>query len=169
MQTMEYEAWRERHAELLREAEEGRLARRLRKGGRRRETLGLLRRVGAWAGFVPTSRRPTGEGTARVRVRWATPEDEGRISDLLELNGAPRAMAVGEGFIVAQKDGNVLAAMRYRTESKRLLLGLLVADPWTEERPLAEALYAGARELAREMGVDHVKTRYGRRGTMWIE
>jgi hypothetical protein len=87
------------------------------------------------------------------------PEDEEKISELLELNGAPRAMAVGEGFIVAQKDGEVLAAMRYRTESKRLLLGMLVADPWTEERPLAEAMYSGARELAREMGVNKVRAR----------
>ncbi len=68
-------------------------------------------------------------------------------------------MAVGEGFIVAEKDGEVLAAMRYRTESKRLLLGMLVADPWTEERPLAEAMYSGARELAREMGVNKVRAR----------
>ena len=110
-------------------------------------------------------------------MRWATPEDEEKISELLELNGAPRAMAVGEGFIVAEKDGEVLAAMRYRTESKRLLLGMLVADPWTEERLLAEALYSGARELARGMGVKKVRPRSGRhagylvvsrRGTMRI-
>ena len=110
-------------------------------------------------------------------MRWATPEDEEKISELLELNGAPRAMAAGEGFIVAEKDGEVQAAMRYRTESKRLLLGMLVADPWNEERPLAEALYSGARELAREMGVKKLRSRSGRhagylvvshRGTMRI-
>jgi hypothetical protein len=49
--------------------------------------------------------------------------------------------------------------LRYRTEPKRLLLGLLVGDPWAEERPLAVALYAGAGELAREMGVGEVIAR----------
>ena len=136
MQVMEFEIWRKRHAVLLREAEEERLARRLRKNGRRRGTCGFSKRVRAWVGLVFASRRPAGEGTTGIEVRWPMPEDEEKISELLELNGAPRAMAVGEGFIVAQKGGEVLAAMRYRTESKRLLLGMLVADPWTEERPL---------------------------------
>jgi predicted GNAT family acetyltransferase len=168
MHTMEFETWRERHAELLREAEEERLARRLRKGGRRRGTRGFLDRADAWAGLVFKSRRPTGEVTAGIEVRWAMPEDEGSVSELLDLNGAPRAMATGEGFIVAEKDGKVLAAVRYRTESKRLMLGMLVADPWTEEQPLAEALYAGARELAREMGVKKVRAG-SRRRTMRIQ
>ena len=39
------------------------------------------------------------------------------------------------------------------------MLGLLVSDPWAEERPLAVALYAGAGELAREMGVAEVIAR----------
>ena len=159
MQIAEFEMWRERHAGLLREAEEERLARRLRKNGRRSEARGFWKRAGAWVGLEFASGRPAGEGTAGIEVRWATSEDEEKISELLELNGAPRAMAVGEGFIVAEKDSEVLAAMRYRTESKRLLLGMLVADPWTEERPLAEALYAGARELAWGMGVNKVKAR----------
>jgi hypothetical protein len=159
MHTMEFETWRERRAELLREAEEERLARRLQEGGRPRVAHGLLKRAGDLAGLIFASRRPAGEVTAGIEVRWATPEDEEKISELFELNGAPRAMAVGEGFIVAEKDSEVLAAMRYRTESKRLLLGMLVADPWTEERPLAEALYAGARELAWGMGVNKVKAR----------
>ncbi len=159
MQVMEFEIWRKRHAMLLREAEEERLARRLRKNGRRRGTCGFLERAGAWVGLVFASRRPAGEGTAGIEVRWPMPEDEEKISELLELNGAPRAMAVGEGFIVAEKDGEVLAAMRYRTDSKRLLLGMLVADPWTEDRPLAEAMYSGARELARDMGVNKVRAR----------
>src|SRR5215210_4668604 len=152
MHTMEFETWRERHAELLREAEEERLARRLQEGDRRKGAYGLLKRAGDLVGLVFASRRPAGEVTAGIEVRWATPEDEEKISELLDLNRAPRAMAVGEGFIVAEKDGEVLAAMRYRTESKRLLLGMVVADPWTEERPVAEALHSGARELAREMG-----------------
>ncbi len=177
MQVMEFEIWRKRHAGLLREAEEERLARRLRKNGRRRGTCGFSKRVRAWVGLVFASRRPADKGTAGIEVRWARPEDGEKISELLELNGAPRAMAVGEGFIVAEKDGEVLAAMRYRTESKRLLLGMLVADPWTAERPLAEALYSGARELARGMGVNKVRPRFGRhagylvvsrRGTMRI-
>jgi hypothetical protein len=162
MHTMEFETWRERHAELLREAEEERLARRLRNDGRRKEH-GFLKRAGDLAGLVFASRRPAGEVTAGIEVRWATPEDEEKISELLELNGAPRAMALGEGFIVAEKDGEVQAAMRYRTESKRLLLGMLVADPWTAERPLAEALYSGARKLARGMGVKKVRPRSGGR------
>jgi hypothetical protein len=177
MQTMEFETWRERHAELLREAEEERLARRLRNGGRRKGPRGLLKRTGIWVGLMFASRHSVGEGTAGIEVRWATPEDEEKISELLKLNGAPRAVAAGEGFIVAEKGGEVLAAMRYRTESKRLLLGMLVADPWTEERPLAEALYSGARGLARGMGVKKVRARSGsragypavsRRGTLRI-
>ncbi len=169
MHTMEFEIWRERHAELLREAEEERLARRLRKGGSRRGTRSFLERAGAWVGLGYPSRRSAGEGTAGIEVRWAKPEDEVSISELLELNGAPRSMATGEGFIVAEKNGKVLAAMRYRTESKRLLLGLLVADPWTEERPLAEALYVGARELAREMGVRQVRARSDRRAKIRVK
>ena len=58
MQTIEFESWRERHAELLREAEEERLARRLRKNGRRRGTFGLLRPASAWVGLVSPSRCP---------------------------------------------------------------------------------------------------------------
>ncbi len=47
----------------------------------------------------------------------------------MELNGMLRPLAFEERFIVAEKKGEVLAAMRYRTERKRLLLGLFVADP----------------------------------------
>ena len=56
MQVMEFEIWRKRHAVLLREAEEERLARRLRKNGRRRGTFGLLRHASAWVGLVSPSR-----------------------------------------------------------------------------------------------------------------
>ena len=55
-----------------------------------------------------------------------------------------------------------MAAVRYRTESKRLVLGLLVADPWAGRGPfgvgphgegrLVAALYAGARGLAAQAG-----------------
>jgi len=53
----------------------------------------------------------------------------------------------------------VLAAVRYGTDSERLLLGLLVADPRRGERRLSAALYAGAADLAREMGVREVLSR----------
>jgi hypothetical protein len=138
----EFGAWAGRHEELLREAEQGRLARLAREGrvkDRRRE-----------------SRVEVPEG---IEVRWGLLEDEAKIADLLQLNGMPRWVAFEERYVVAQKDGEILAALRYRTEPKRLLLGLLVGDPWAEERPLAVALYAGAGELAREMGVGEVIAR----------
>jgi len=96
---------------------------------------------------------------ARIEVRWGLEEDEGGIAELMDLNGLHRALAFEERFLVAERGGKVLAALRYRTEPKRLLLGLLVSDPWAEERPLAVALYAGAVELAREMGVREVRAR----------
>ncbi len=95
----------------------------------------------------------------RIEVRWGLHADEAQIAELLELNGFPRWAAFEDRFIVAERDGRVLAALRYRTESKRLLLGLLVSDPWAAERPLAVALYAGAGELALEMGAREVRVR----------
>ena len=74
-------------------------------------------------------------------------EDEAKVAELLELKGMPRWVAFEERFIVAEREGEVLAAVRYRTEPKRLLLGLLVADPWAGERRLAVDLYAEARIL----------------------
>jgi predicted N-acetyltransferase YhbS len=68
----------------------------------------------------------------------------------------PRWISFEERFVVAQKDGRVLGAVRYWTESKRLILGLLVVDPWAGEERLALALYRGAGELAREIGVKEV-------------
>ena len=138
----EFGVWEERHEKLLREAEQARLARLAREGrvrDRRRE-----------------SRVEVPEG---IEVRWGLLEDEAKIADLLQLNGMPRWVAFEERYVVAQKDGEILAALRYRTEPKRLLLGLLISDPWAEERPLAVALYAGARELAQEMGVGEVLAR----------
>jgi hypothetical protein len=138
----EFGAWEERHEELLREAEEARLARLAREGrvrDRRRE-----------------SRVEVPEG---IEVRWGLLEDEAKIANLLQLNGMPRWVAFEERYVVAQKDGEILAALRYRTEPKRLLLGLLISDPWADERPLAVALYAGAEELAQEMGVGEVLAR----------
>ncbi len=92
-------------------------------------------------------------------MHWGLPEDELGIAELLELNGMPRWVAYEERFIVAEREGRVLGALRYRTESKRLHLGLLVVDPWAGEARLALALYAGAGELARELGVSVVLAR----------
>ena len=113
------------------------------------------RRCGERSGRLPQN---------EIEVRWGLVEDEPEIGELLELNGMLRPLAFEERFIVAEKQGKVLAAVRYRTEPKRLLLGLFVADPWADERRLAVTLYAGARELAREMGVKEVFVRPLRHG-----
>lgn len=114
-----------------------------------------------------------------IGVRWGLPEDEPRIAELLELNGMPRWVAFEERFIVVERDGEVLAGLRYRTETKRLLLGLLVVDPWAGEGPLARSLYAGVWSLAREIGAREVlaaplpyaeylyEVGYRRRGRYW--
>ena len=89
-----------------------------------------------------------------------------------------RWVAFEERFIVAQKNGKVLGAVRYRMESKRLLLGLLVVDPWAGEERMALALYRGAGDLAREIGAREViaaesradyldRSGYRRRGHGW--
>ena len=69
--------------------------------------------------------------------------------------------------------------MRFRTESKRLILGLLVVDPWAGEERMASALYRGAGELAREIGANEIvaaassqarypaRAGYRRRGRGW--
>ena len=135
--------WEERREELIREAERRRLvreARRARSEGRSGSGHAGLR-----------------DGS--VEVRWGLLEDEPEIAGLLELNGMPRWIAFEERYIVAERDGKILAAMRYRTEKGRLVLGLMVTDPWAEERPLAVALYVGAGELARELGVAEVIAR----------
>ncbi|MBA2712575.1 MAG: hypothetical protein H0U55_03345, partial [Rubrobacteraceae bacterium] len=95
------ESARERQKDLLREAEERRIARSLRKARR----------------GAAVDRR--GEPVEDVDVRWGLAEDEVAVADLLELNGVPRWVAFEEKFIVAQKDCKVLGAVRYRTESKR--------------------------------------------------
>lgn len=94
-----------------------------------------------------------------IEVRWGLREDEDCIAGLLELNGKPRPLAFEERFVVAvaEPEGEVLAALSYRTVSKRLLLGFLVADPWAEERPLARALYASAVALAWEAGIGEIR------------
>src|SRR5215210_1150554 len=125
-----------RQEELLREAEERRISRALRRF--------------RWG-------KGDEEGLAEgVSVRWGLAGDEGAVAELLELNGMPRWISFEERFVVAEKDGKVLGAVRYRTESKRLILGLLVVDPWAGEELLAPALYRGAVELAREIGVHEI-------------
>jgi hypothetical protein len=98
-------------------------------------------------------------GEEKLEVRWGLEEDEARIAQLMELNGMCRALAFEERFIAAERDGKVLAALRYRTEPKRVLLGLFISDPWAQERSLAVALYAQTGELAREMGAKEVLAR----------
>ncbi len=48
-----------------------------------------------------------------------------------------RTLASQERFVVAaaKPGGKALAVLRYRTEPKRLLLGLLVSDPWPKSAP----------------------------------
>lgn len=139
----DYPVWREHREELLREAQERQLEREARK----------IREA-----FARSKERP-----GAAEVRWGLLEDEAKVAELLELNGMPRWVAFEERFVVAERDGELLAAMRCRTEPKRLLLGLLVADPWAEERRLAVDLYAGARRLALEMGATDIVARIDRR------
>jgi hypothetical protein len=139
---------RGRQEELLREAEERRIAGALRKARR----------------SVKEGVRDTTRELEGLKVGWGLAEDEGAVADLLELNGIPRWVAFEERFIVAQKDGNVLGAVSYRMESKRLILGLLVVDPWAGEERLALALYRDSQELAREIGAKEVITSESRAG-----
>ena len=134
----EFGPWEGRHEELLREAERERLARAVRAGGRREEPV---------------------EVDEGIEVRWGLVEDEAKVADLLQLNGMPRWMAFEERYVVAERDGEILAAVRYRTEKGRLSLGMLVVDPWAEERALAVALYRGAGRLARELDAREVIAR----------
>ena len=136
----EIEVWRQRRAELIREAQERALAREARK---------------VRAAFAAAEERPAGV-TLGMEVRWGLAEDEPAVADLLQLNGMPCWVAFEERFIVAEKKGKLVGAVRYATESKRLTLGLLVVDPWAGERRVSKALYAGSRELARELGADVV-------------
>ena len=131
--------WWERREDLLREAAEERLAKEARRG------MGATR--GGLKGGV-------------VEVRWGTVGDERAVAGLLELNGMPRWVAFEERFVVAEgREGRLLAAMRYRTQSERLILGLPVVDPWAGERRMVAALYGGAVELARAAGLGEVVAR----------
>ena len=116
---MDLELARERRRELLREAEGRRLAR-------------------------EAARLADGEVEEKgVKVRWGLAEDDAAVADLLQLNGMPRWVAFEERFVVAEKNGKLVGAVRYATEAKRLTLSLLVVDPWAGERRVAGALYPG--------------------------
>lgn len=144
--------------ELLREAEERRLARRVR--GTRRAVARQVK-------------------DSDITVRWGLRGDDEKVAGLLELNGLPRWSAFEERFVVAEREGEIIAALSYRTEPKRMLLGMLISDPWVGEHALAVALYSGVRRLAREMCVREIRvetvsqasylreTGYHRRPTGW--
>jgi predicted GNAT family acetyltransferase len=179
---------RVRREELLREAEEGRFAQEA--PGRWADYRSRVNvRTGAWGRFRAWYRRRSEllaeaqeralereaarvraafaaaeEGPGKIEVRWGLPADSAGIAELLELNGMPRWVAFEERFVVAEEDGKVLGALRYRTEPRRMVLGLLVVDPWAGEERLARALYAGAADLAREMGVEEVIASAARAG-----
>src|SRR5918998_5574204 len=129
----EIEVWRRRREELIREAQDRALAREARK----------VREA-----FAPVEERPG--VPAGMTVRWGLAEDEAAVADLLQLNGMPRWVAFEERFIVAEKRGKLVGAVRYATESKRLSLGLLVVDPWAGERRGAGARYPRPPAAARE-------------------
>ncbi len=135
----DFGVWRERRDEFAREAAERRLAKEARRG-------------------MSAARSAKEQGISEVR--WGTGADEPALAQLLELNGMPRWVAFEERFVVAEgAGGRLLAAMRYRTESKRLVLGLPIVDPWAGERRMIGALYEGAVELARGIGVAEVVAR----------
>jgi N-acetylglutamate synthase-like GNAT family acetyltransferase len=90
-------------------------------------------------------------------VRPGLAKDTPRIAELLELNGIPRWVAFEERFIIAEDDGKLLAVLRFHEDSVRLYLGLLVTDPWAEEHSVAVALYAGARAMARGLGLQEIR------------
>ena len=130
--------------ELIREADQERLAR----------ELHLAQKAPAGR---PENSRATAPAGSRPSVRLGTPRDAPRIARLMELNGMPRWVAFEERFIIAEEGVALTAAIRFRQECGRLHLGLLVTDPWTEEEPLAVALYVGARAVARRSGFHEIR------------
>jgi len=136
-----------RHKELLREAGQQRLAREARRA-----------RQGRSCAEEPE----TCAASARKRpiVRLGLASDAPRIAVLLELNGMPRWVAFEERFIVAEeKEGRLLAAVRFREGLESLHLGLLVIDPWAGEGPVVAALYTEARAIAEGLGLREVWAR----------
>jgi hypothetical protein len=132
-----------RHEELIREADQQRLAR----GARRARKL----RASA---EESEARRASARQHPAVRLGLAS--DAGRIAALLELNGMPRWVAFEERFFVVEEGGALTAAMRFRERTERLYLGLLITDPWADEHSVAVALYSGARAIAEGLGLPEV-------------
>jgi hypothetical protein len=66
-------------------------------------------------------------------------------------------MAAEERFLIASSGGEVFAALEYRVEPPRLLLGLLVSNPLASEQLPARVLYAEAHAFARETGLEEVR------------
>ena len=92
-----------------------------------------------------------------TEVRRSRPADSTKVAELLEINGMSRRLAGEEAFLVAERGGEVLAALAYRVGVRRLSLGVLVTDPWEPERHLARMLCAEAFLVAREMGLEEVR------------
>ncbi len=149
-----FDLWviRERHHELLREAGQARLAR----------ELSLVRRDRG-------DGTPAGNGSAydvrQRKARQGVPEDAPRIAGLLEVNDISCWVAFEERFLVVEEAGEILAALRFRQDFERLYLGFLVTVPWIEERPLAIALYTGARDVARGLGLREIRAQAPRNKT----
>jgi hypothetical protein len=135
-----------RHQELLREANQRRLANELRRTRKARKEK-------------PPTSGAHAPAIKRTKVRPGLAEDAPRIAELLELNGMPRWVAFEERFVVAEEAEELVAVLRFRDDSQRLYLGLLVTDPWADERSLAVALYAGARLMAHGLGLREVRAR----------
>lgn len=99
-----------------------------------------------------------------IEVRWGREGDEAAVGDLLELNGMSRRGAFEERFIVAERGGKVLAAIRAEAVPGKMSLGAFAADLRVGEREFAVAVYCGARKLAKELGIGEVRAdalRYG--------
>jgi hypothetical protein len=92
-----------------------------------------------------------------TEVRRSRLADSTRVTELLEMNGMRCRLAEEEAFLVAERGGEILAALAYRVEIRRLSLGVFVADPWEPERSLARMLYAEAFLFAREMGLEEFR------------
>ena len=133
-----------RHEELIREADQQRLAR----GARR------TRKLRARA-EESEARRASPRQHPAVRLGLAS--DAWRIAALSELNGMPRWVAFEERFIVVEEGRALTAAMRFREGAERLYLGLLITDPWADEHSVAVALYSGARAIAGGLGLREVR------------
>lgn len=91
-----------------------------------------------------------------IEVRWGRVDDIEAVGNLLEFDGSPRCEAADGRFIAAGEGGRLVAAVRVRATPARMDLWGFVADPRVKEAEVAEVLYSGAWELARELGVPEV-------------